>query len=522
MLKTSQLPDLAAHTGPRGEPVPVELPTEHELLDIAESFGMTLSSSDAASFRDLMRGAIGSYNRLDEIPEPMLPVKYPRSAGHRPSAAENPFNAWYWKSEIKGATHGILAGRRIAVKDNLCVAGVPMMNGSRWLEGYTPEVDATVVTRVLDAGADVAGKAACEDLCFSAGSHTCATGPIRNPHNPAFSAGGSSGGSAALVAAGEVEMALGGDQGGSIRTPSAWCGVYGLKPTWGLVPMTGGMPISYSVDHCGPIANSVENVARLLTAIAGRDEHDPRTANAVVGDYMGALQTSPAGLRIAVLREGFGHPTSDPRSTATDRVVRDAIGAFRSCGASVSDVSVPMHYDGPHIWTGVIVEGAAEMMLKGFALGNNAPGYYPTSLQEAFVHGWRAQPDSVSETVKLVLLLGEHMHRKYHNRYHAKAQNIRVLLRQAYDAALAAHDILAMPTIPFPATRIPPADAPRELYVDAALNMQQNTCPFDVSGHPALTIPCGAVDGLPVGLMLVGRHFDEATLFRAAQGLAGR
>ena len=161
-------------------------------------------------------------------------------------------------------------------------------------------------------------------------------------------------------------------------------------------------------------------------------------------------------------------------------------------------------------------------MLKGFALGNNAPGYYPTSLQEAFAHGWRAQPDNVSETVKLVLLLGEYMHRKYHNRYHAKAQNIRVLLRQAYDAALAAHDILAMPTIPFPATRIPPADAPRELYVDAALNMQQNTCPFDVSGHPALTIPCGAVDGLPVGLMLVGRQFDEATLIRAAQGLAQR
>ena len=119
--------------------------------------------------------------------------------------------------------------------------------------------------------ATIAGKAACEDLCFSAGSHTCATGPIRNPHNPEHSAGGSSGGSAALVAAGDVEMALGGDQGGSIRTPSGWCGVYGLKPTWGLVPMTGGMPISYSVDHCGPICDSVENVARLLAVIAGPD-----------------------------------------------------------------------------------------------------------------------------------------------------------------------------------------------------------------------------------------------------------
>ena len=508
--RTSQLP----------EPVPVELPTERELIEIAESFGMTLTTASAASFRDLMRGAIGSYTRLDEMPEPTLPVKYPRTAGHRPSPHENPLNAWYWKAEIRGATDGILAGRRVAVKDNICVAGVPMMNGSHWLEGYVPDIDATVVTRVLDAGGIVAGKAACEDLCFSAGSHTCATGPIRNPHDAVYSAGGSSGGSAALVAAGEVEMALGGDQGGSIRTPSAWCGVYGLKPTWGLVPMTGGMPISYSVDHCGPICDSVENVARLLTAIAGLDEHDPRTVNAQVRDYMSALGATPKGLKIAMLREGFGHPTGDPRSAATDRVVRDAIDEFRPLGASIREVSVPMHYDGPHIWTGVILEGAAEMMLKGFALGNNWAGYYTSSLQEAFAHGWKSQPDNVSETVKLVLLLGEYMHRRYHNRYHARAQNLRVPLRNAYDAVLEEFDVLAMPTIPFPATRIPPPDASRETYVDAALNMQQNTCPFDVSGHPAFTIPCGTVEGLPVGLMLVGRHFDEPMLLRAAHAWA--
>jgi amidase len=176
-----------------------------------------------------------------------------------------------------------------------------------------------------------------------------------------------------------------------------------------------------------------------------------------------------------------------------------------------------MHYDGPPIWTGVILEGAAEMMLKGYALGNNWMGYYTTSLQQAFARGWTARPDEVSETVKLVLLLGEYMHREYHNRYHAKAQNLRVLLRDAYDAVLRKYDVLVMPTIPFPATRIPPANASREVYVDAALNMQQNTCPFDVSGHPAFTIPCGKVEGLPIGMMLVGKHFDEATLIGAAK-----
>ena len=497
--------------------MPVRLPSPEQLQEIAASFGMKLDVKDAESFRGLMVGSIASYNRLDQLPEPKLPVKYPRTPGYRPGPEENPFNAWYWKTKISGSANGILLGKKVAVKDNICVAGVPMMNGSRWLEGYLPDVDATVVTRVLENGGKVAGKAACEDLCFSAGSHTCATGPIRNPHNPEYSTGGSSGGSAALVAAGEVEMALGGDQGGSIRTPSAWCGVYGLKPTWGLVPMTGGMPISYSVDHCGPICNSVENVARLLTAIAGHDSHDPRTINARSGDYMASLGQGPKGLKVAVLREGFGHPTGDSRSPATDAKVREAIGEFRALGASVDEVSVPMHYDGPHIWTGVILEGAAEMMLKGFAMGNNWMGYYTTSLQEAFARGWKAQPDDVSETVKLVLLLGEYMHRNYHNRYHAKAQNLRVLLREAYDTVLQDYDLMVMPTIPFPATRIPPPDAPREVYIDAALNMQQNTCPFDVSGHPAFTIPCAMIDDLPVGMMLVGKHFDEPTLVRAAK-----
>jgi amidase len=497
--------------------MPVRVPTVDQLLEIAASFGMTLTPEDAASFRELMAGSISSYNRLDQLPEPKLPVQYPRTPGYRPDAKENPWNAWYWKTDIKGTPQGLLAGKRVAIKDNICVAGVPMMNGSQLLEGYVPDVDATVVTRILNNGGIIAGKAACEDLCFSAGSHTCATGPIRNPHNPEHSTGGSSGGSAALVAAGDVEMALGGDQGGSIRTPSCWCGVYGMKPTWGLVPMTGGVPISYSLDHCGPICNSVENVARLLTAIAGPDGYDPRTINSRTGDYMGALSKGVQGMKIAVLREGFGHPTSDPRAPATDAKVRAAIDEFKALGATVQEVSVPLHYDGPHIWTGVILEGAAEMMIKGYAMGNNWMGYYTTSLQEAFARGWTSRPDDVSETVKLVLLLGDYMHRYYHNRYHAKAQNLRVLLRNAYDVVLKDHDLMVMPTIPFPATRIPPADAPREVYVDAALNMQQNTCPFDVSGHPAFTIPCAKVDGLPVGMMLVGKHFDETTLIRAAK-----
>lgn len=498
--------------------MPVRPPTTSQIRDIAQEFNLALTDDDAASFAGIIAGALDVYSRLDRLPEPKLPVNYPRSPGRRPSAEENPYNGWYWRTEIKGAPAGLLAGKRVAIKDNICVAGVPMMNGSALLEGYVPEVDATVVTRILDAGGEIAGKAACEDLCFSGASHTCATGPIRNPHDPTRSAGGSSGGSAAVVAAGDVPMALGGDQGGSIRTPSSWCGVYGLKPTWGLVPVTGSMPISYSVDHCGPMCASVEDVARLLTVVAGHDGWDSRTVAAKVGDYMGALSQGADGLRIGVLKEGFGHPESDP---AVDDKVRDAIREFERFGAEIVELSVPMHYDGPAIWSGVILEGAAEMMLKGYGVGNNLPGYYPLSMQEAFARGFATRLNDASETVKLVLLLGEYLHRNYHNRYHSKAQNQRVLLRQAYQDALAEVDVLAMPTIPFTATKIPEAAVPRERYVELALNMQANTCPFDVSGHPAFTIPCAKKGALPIGLMLVGRHYEEATLIRAAAAFEG-
>ena len=493
--------------------MPVRLPTTGELSDLAASFGLELDADDLGSFRGIMRGPLASYARLDQLVEPKLPVRYPRTPGHRPAETDNPFNAWYWRTEIKGAQSGLLAGKTVAIKDNICVAGVPMMNGSALLEGYVPDIDATVVTRILESGGEIAGKSACEDLCFSGASHTAATGPIRNPHNPKHSAGGSSGGSAALVAAGEVPMALGGDQGGSIRTPSSWCGVYGLKPTWGLVPTSGSMPISYSIDHCGPICASSEDVARLLTVIAGHDGYDSRTQMARVGDYMGALEAGVEGLRIGVLKQGFGHPESD---ADVDGAVRNAINVLEKLGAKISEVSVPMHYDGPHIWSGIILEGAAEMMLKGHGVGNNVPGYYPLSMQEAFARGMATRLNDASDTVKLVLLLGEYLHRNYHNRYHSKALNLQVPLRDAYAEALQGVDILAMPTIPFTATEIPPADCPREQYVDLALNMQANTCPFDVSGNPAFTLPCAHRDGLPVGLMLVGRHFEEDALIRTA------
>src|SRR3981081_48292 len=494
----------------------VRLPTLEQIDKLGSDFGLVLDADEVAAFQEALKGPWASCGRLDELVPPALAPVAPRSPGYAPGASENPYGAWYWKTNIQTGAEGLLSGKKVAIKDNICVSGVPMMNGSVLLEGDVPELDATVVTRILEAGGTFAGKAACEDLCFSGASHTCASGVTRNPHNPAHCTGVSSGGSAALVASGEVRRARGGDRGGSIRTPSSWCGVYGLKPTWGLVPTTGSMPISYSVDHCGPIWASGEDIARLLTVIAGHDGWDTRTIAARTGDYMGALGNPAKGLRIGVLREGFGHPESDP---AVNEKVRQTIAALGKAGIASEEVSVPWHLDGPHVWSGVILEGAAEMMLKGYGVGNNVQGYYPLSMQEALARGMGTRINDVSPTVKLVLMLGEYMHRNYHGRYHSKAQNLRVLLRRAYDEALENFDVLAMPTIPLTATAIPPADAPRCTALDTALNMQANTCSFDVSGHPAITVPCGRVNGLPVGLMMVGRHFEETTLIQLASAI---
>src|SRR5260370_22404464 len=346
----------------------VRLPTLEQIDNLGSDFGLVLTADEVVAVRRAFRGRLASYGRLDELVPPALAPVAPRSRGYRPAQAENPYGAWYWKTNIKTSAEGLLSGKKVAIKDNICVAGVPMMNGSQLLEGYVPEIDATVVTRILEAGGTIAGKAACEDLCFSGASHTCATGPILNPHNTKHSAGGSSGGSAALAAAGAVPMAPGVDQGGSIRTPSSWCGVYGLKPTWGLVPTTGSMPISYSVDHCGPMCASVEDVARLLTVIAGHDGWDTRTIAAQTRDYMAALGNPSEGVRIGILREGFGHPESDP---AVNEKVRQTIAALEKAGIASEEVSVPWHLDGPHVWSGIILEGAAEMMLKGYGVGNN-------------------------------------------------------------------------------------------------------------------------------------------------------
>jgi amidase len=490
----------------------VRLPTPRQLRGVAEEIGLDLNDADVASFIELLRPYIGAYSVIDTLADCLPAVRYARTRDYRPTGEENKYNAWYVKTSIPGAVTGKLKGRTIVLKDNIMLAGVPMMNGAATLEGYTPDIDATVVERVLDAGATIVGKAHCESFCLSGGSHTNSTGPVHNPHKIGYSAGGSSSGCAVLVARGEVNMAIGGDQAGSIRIPASFCGVYGMKATHGLVPYTGIMPIEIYLDHVGPMTRKVADNALLLEVLAGPDGYDPRQYDVKVHPYASMLEGGVAGLKIGVVTEGFHQANSEPEVNSK---VRQALARLEKLGCTVSEVSIPTHMLAPAMFVPIGAEGLTQTMMLGDGYGVSRPDLYVTSLMD-FHRNWRGQANKLSETTKLFTLLGTYIRKYYGSRYYGKAMNVTRRLTAAYDTALADFDLLAMPTTPTKATELPPPDAPRELVVERAMSMIANTAPFDVTHHPAMAIPCGMCDGLPVSIMLVGKHWDEPTIYRAA------
>ena len=495
--------------------MPITPPTSDDLARIAQRYGFHLDTGDLASFQGLASGLLASYSEVERLYEASRPEP-PARTYQRPSAGDNELGAWYVTAEITTTGEGPLAGRRVAVKDNIAVAGVPMMNGSATVEGYVPRRDATVVTRLLDAGATITGKAVCEDLCFSGGSHTSRSGPVLNPWDRSRTTGGSSSGSAALVATGAADLALGGDQGGSIRIPSSFCGTVGHKPTHGLVPYTGAFPIENTIDHLGPIARTVRDAALMLGVLAGPDGLDPRQRSGLPAqDYLSGLEDGVAGLRIGVLAEGFGHAgLSQP---AVEETVRAAIGRLAAAGAQVSEVSIPWHRDAMHVWTVIGTDGVVTQMVDGNAFGMNWPGRYDPELVDHYARGRREHADEIPETVKAAIFAGRYAIDRYDGRYYAMARNLALDLTAAYDEALAGVDVLVLPTLPIVASIIPPPGLPREESIAQSTEMIVNTAPFDVSGHPATSVPAGLADGLPAGLMIVGRHFGDATCLRVAR-----
>jgi amidase len=492
-------------------------PTTTELATLAESFGFHMSIEELEQYRVEMAPSLDAYDVVDALDEPPEPLVYARSTGYRPAASENRFGAWAWKSDVETAAFGPLSGKTLVLKDNVALAGVPMSNGTKLLADFIPERDATVVTRILEAGGKILGKATCESYCMSGGSHTSQPEPVHNPWRHGYSAGGSSSGCGVLVAAGEADMAIGGDQGGSIRIPSSYCGIYGMKPTWGLVPYTGIMPIEATIDHAGPMTRTVADNALLLDIIAGHDGLDPRQRGGAKGDYRGALSKGVSGLRIAMVTEGFTCETMQP---GVAQKVREAAAKLAALGAIVTELSIPKHVTAASVWTPIGSEGLTMQMMNGNGMGFNWKGRYDVGLLDAHSE-WRQHANELPKTLKLSMLVGGWGLEKHNGRYYAKAQNLARTIKAAYDNALESVDLLLMPTLPRVASPFPAADAPLSEVIRRAAECNVNTCPFDVTGHPAMSIPCGLSDDLPVGMMLVAKSFDEATIYRAAAAFEG-
>ncbi|WP_306055497.1 amidase [Natronococcus wangiae] len=496
--------------------MPMRPPTKAAFDELGEELFLDLTDEELEFFVEMAERKMESYETVTSYaPEPRLggAERRERSSGRRLSSDEDPHNAWVTQCFVAGDDGGDLDGWEIGIKDNVCVAGVEMTCGSQVVEGYVPNRDATVVSRLLEAGADVVGKTNMDDMAMTSTGHS-AFGPVLNPHDDDHLAGGSSGGSAVAVVEGAVDAAIGSDQGGSVRVPAAFCGIVGHKPTYGLVPYTGCIGIEHTIDHPGPMGPDVESVARVLSAIAGSNERNLRSHSPVpVERYENALDGDVSDLSIGVLEEGFDRPGADEDVLETARA---AIDRLAERGASVDDVSVPMHLDAGDIHEVCTSEGLLDAM-TGEGVGHGWKAWYNRSWVETFGKARRAQSDDFPARLKLLLLMGAYTNREYHSRYYARGMNLVVELTKRYDEVFARYDLLAMPTtLETALERRPDQDEHDRLR---HTEIRHNTMPFNRTGHPAVSVPAGEVDGLPVGLMLVGPRFDDATVLNAAHAL---
>ena len=499
------------------------VPDVDEVVAVAKELGIHLSPDEAVKYQKYLVEQMGQLDtfvqaRLEEPKPPM--VSTAREPGYRPSAEEDPLNAWMWKCRIEGAAEGLLAGKTVSYKDHVAVAGIPMSFGSFALEGFIPDFDATVVTRVLKEGGTIIGKNVMNGLSggFGTGGAIGDYGRPLNPHDHDHVTGGSSSGSAAAVAAGEVDISFGGDQGGSIRIPAAFSGIVGHKPTFGLLSHFGiSFGSDQSIDYTGPLTRTVEDAAAILQATAGYDPYDPRQTRDVPTsiDLLGRLADGVSGLRIGVLEEGFDDAEADVRD-----LVMAAVDVLAEAGADVSQVSVPEHHTIRAAQAALTGEGALAIFKTGF-FGAFARTYYPASVIAAINKLWASQADVLAPRSKLSLIAAELSRRNYHGRVYAKAQNVRPTYIKAYDAVLANLDVLVMPTciMTAPKNQTPGSylEAVEENLATMNWSGSRNTLPFNYTGHPALALPVGKSSaGLPVSMQLVGRYFDDPLLMRAA------
>ena len=492
------------------------IPNRDDVERTAAHEGLALTPADVDGALMLMPALFAGIEALLETSAPPAPIG--REVRARPLAEPDPWNAVVRRCHVSGSGRGLLAGKRLGLKDNVSVAGVPLTCGSRFFGDYVPDRDATIVTRMLEAGGEIVAILNMENLALTARGDHSAFGPVLNPHDPARLPGGSSSGSAAALFYDDVDLTIGGDQGGSIRIPASWCGIVGLKPTYGLVPYTGIIGIEPTIDHVGPMARTVADAALLLEVIAGYDPADPRQRRLPpLPRYTEARATRLDGVRVGLMREGFGLAISEPD---VDEAVRAAGRELVALGATVREVSVPMHSLAGAMLLPIMIEGGAAWLASNHA-GHFLDGYHDRALVRAVTASRRERRGELPANLRIMLIAARLLTEQHGGEVYARTQNRRPELRAAYDRVLSEVDVLMMPTTPMKAALVgPPLDG-LGLIIGSS-DVITNTAAFDVTGHPALSLPCGVSAGLPVGLMLVGRHFDESSLLRVASAYEQR
>jgi aspartyl-tRNA(Asn)/glutamyl-tRNA(Gln) amidotransferase subunit A len=424
------------------------------------------------------------------------------------------YNGYITEQRIEGDADGPLAGRTVAVKDNISTDGVRTTCGSAMLEGYVPPYDATVVERLKEAGATIPGKTNMDEFGMGTTTETSAFGAVENPAAEGHVPGGSSGGSAAVVAAGDADLALGSDTGGSVRCPAAFCGVVGIKPTYGLVSRYGLVAYANSLEQIGPIAPTVEGAAELLEVIAGPDDRDATTRDAreygTDYEFAAAADGDVDGLEIGVpteLVEGADGGVVDQFWAAIDDL--------ESRGASYHEVDLPSLEHAVEAYYVIAMSEASSNLARFDGVRYGTSGGYDGDWNETFA---RAREAGFGPEVKRRILLGTYaLSAGYQDKYYKKAQDARAWVKRDFDEALSDADVLASPTMPVaPFERGESLDDPLKMYLADA-----NTTPVNLANLPAISVPAGQTDdGLPVGLQFVGPAFGEKAIIRAGSALA--
>lgn len=479
--------------------------SEREVAALADRLDVEFSEQELSAAADRMETLAGIYEELDAAPVGQLAAE---SGGRdsfkadirRPGPDKDPYNAWLTQFDLsRPDADGPLSGLSVAVKDNICVRGVELTCGSRAFEGVVPDEHAPVVERLLDAGASVAGKTNMDELAFGPTSETSAFGPTENPVAENHVTGGSSSGSAAAVAAGDVELALGTDTGASVRVPASYCGIVGMKPTYGRVPLRGVVPLAYSMDHIGTLARDVKTATQGLAAIADTDADDEPAVDT------NALSIDPESLSIGLPPGFFEKYTSD----AVEATVHEAIDELAAAGADVREVSIPALEYSRQAWWGLAPsEFAAEFAANAaglWRLGRATP-----SLVAEMGRVRHASSDTLGSNIKEMLALGAYLNVEQNGYYYARARNLRAALVEEFDEVLSEVDLLAAPSTPTTALEM----GEFERGVTPPVNWV--THPTNLTGHPSVTLSCGEVDGLPVGLQFMGSMGADQTVLDAA------